>query len=92
MNSLMQKDGGAPVPVGGKSKPSGPTVYLTGDQVTAIFGKDTPKVGENYSTEMEFAVKSVTKREDGLDVTIELTQCGCCEGAEETKPEATEED
>jgi len=90
MNSLMSKDASAPVPMDGKPKPYGPTVYLTGEQVKALFGNDVPKVGEDYSTEMEFSVKSVTKREDGLDVTIELSKCDCCEGATETS-EAEEE-
>lgn len=84
MNSLMCKDDTAPKPVEpGKMKPSGPSVYLNSEQAKALFGEDVPKVGENYATEMEFTVKSVTKREDGLDVQIELTGCDCCEGAED---------
>lgn len=84
MNSLMCKDDTAPKPVEpGKMKPSGPSVYLNSEQTKALFGEDVPKVGENYATEMGFTVKSVTKREDGLDVQIELTECDCCEGAED---------
>ena len=93
MNSLMCESDSMPKPVGSESgKKVGPSVYLTGEQVTALFGKDTPKVGENYSTDMEFAVKSVTKREDGLDVQIELVGCESCEGAEETEAEVEDKD
>lgn len=91
MNSLMCKDDTAPKPVEpGKMKPSGPSVYLNSEQAKALFGEDVPKVGENYATEMEFTVKSVTKREDGLDVQIELTGCECCEGAESDDAEGAE--
>lgn len=92
MNSLMCKSDSELVPVGGKvGRESGPSVYLNAEQVKALFGKDVPKVSENYATGIEFMVKSVTKREDGLDVQLELTKCDCCEGAEETKESEVED-
>lgn len=85
MNSLMCKYDLAE-PVGPKEGgETGPTVYLNAEQAKAFFGKDVPKVSENYATGIQFTVKSVTKRENGLEVQIELTKCESCEGAEETE-------
>lgn len=66
-----------------KPKPYGPAVYLDTEQTKALFGKDTPKVGEKYEGEFQFIVKSWEASQHGVRATLELTGCSSCEGAME---------
>lgn len=86
MNSLMSKPECCPAPptCSEKPKPSGPSVYLNPEQTKAMFGTDTPEVGEVYATGVKFKVRSWEAGDHGVRATLELTECESCEGAEET--------
>ena len=94
MNSLltnpecMQK----PLECTEKPKPSVPSVYLDTEQTKALFGKDTPKVGEKYESEFQFTVKSWEAGQHGVRATLELTDCSSCEGAMEEDDGEAEKD
>lgn len=67
-------------------KESYPEVYFTKEQAVALFGKDLPKVGEVYETEVQFRLKSVTTDHEGKpeSMCICLLSIEPVEGASES--------
>lgn len=78
--------------------PTFPSVDLTGNQVSAVFGEGPLKAGDVYETTFQFKVSSIQVPIEGDEdnkerrVTLKLIAADSVEGAEETEDEPADDE